>query len=96
LYEWHKIPFTCSYVAGRRNFWQTLGIYLLLFGALIPTITYFEALVLRSLVLLAAAFACGFVYFLLRSARLIQWKVVPLLFDESEEPLIRSMRLNRE
>ncbi len=96
LYEWHKIPFTCSYVPGRRNFWQTMGIYLLLFGALIPTITYFEALLLRPFVLLASAAALGFVYFPLRSARRTQWRMVPLLFDESDELLIRSVRLDRE
>ena len=32
LYDWHKIPFACSYVPGRRNFWQTIGTYLLLFA----------------------------------------------------------------
>jgi hypothetical protein len=95
LYEWHKIPFTCSYVPGRRNLWQTMGSYLLLFAALIPTITYFEAR-LRPFVLLVSAAALGAVYFPLRSARLIRWRLVPLLFDELDEPLIAAVRLNRE
>jgi len=95
LYEWHKIPFTCSYVPGRRNLWQTIGSYLLLFAALIPTITYFEAR-LRPFVLLASAAALGAVYFPLRSARLVRSRMVPLLFDELDEPLIAAVRLNRE
>jgi hypothetical protein len=86
LYEWHKIPFTCSYLVWRRNFWQTIGTYLLLFGALIPMITYFEArLLLRPLFLLASTAALSIVYFSLRSARQTQWTMVPLLFDESDE-----------
>jgi hypothetical protein len=96
LYEWHKIPFTCSYLPGRRNLWQSLGIYLLLFGALMPTITYFEARLLHPFDLLGSAAALSVVYFFLRSARRARWRVVPLLFDESDEPLIGAMRLNRE
>ena len=96
LYEWHKIPFTCSYVPGCRNLWQTIGIYLFLFGAVIPTITYFEAWLLRPFVLLASAAALSVVYFSLRSTRQTQWNMVPLLFDESDEPLIGAVRLNQD
>jgi hypothetical protein len=96
LRGWHKIPFTCSYAPGRRNLWQTMGTFLLLFGALIPTITYFEARLLRPSVLLASAAMLSVVYFSLRSSRQTQWRLVPLLFDESDEPLIGAVRLNRE
>ncbi len=95
LYEWHKIPFTCSYLPGRRNLWQTMGSYLLLFAALIPTIAYFEAR-LRSFALLACAAALSMVYFPLRAARQSRWKMVPLLFDELDEPLIAAVRLKVE
>lgn len=96
LREWHKIPFTCFYAPGRRNLWQTLGAYLLLFGVLIPTITYFEAHLLRPFVLLGVAGIISFFYLSMRSARQAQWRIVPLLFDESDEPLIRTLHLNRE
>lgn len=96
LYEWHKIPFACSYVPGRRNFWQMIGTYLLLFAALIPTITYFEARLLHPFDLLATATALCVVSLFLRSARRTRWKLVPLLFDESDDPLLDAMRLNRE
>jgi hypothetical protein len=96
LYEWHKIPFACSYVPGRRNFWQTIGTYLLLFAALIPTMTYFEARLLHPFDLLVLSAALGVVYFFLRTARRTRWKLVPLLFDESDDPRLDAMRLNRE
>jgi hypothetical protein len=96
LYEWHKIPFTCSYVPGRRNIWQTLAIYLGLFAVLIPVITSFEVRLLRPLILLAMAASLSPFYFSLRSRRRAQWRIVPLLFDESDEPLIATLRLNRE
>jgi hypothetical protein len=96
LSEWRKVPFTCSYVPGRRNFWQTMGIYLLLFAILIPAITYLEARLLRPLILLASAAALGAVYFSLRSTRQSQWAMTPLSFDESDEPLLEGIRLTPE
>jgi hypothetical protein len=96
LYDWNKIPFTCSYVPGRRNFWQTIGAYLLLFAAIIPTLTYFEARLLPPFALLVAAAAISVGYFFLRSTRRARQKLAPLLFDESDEPLLGLMRLNRE
>ncbi|MGA2371854.1 MAG: hypothetical protein ACLPPV_03200 [Candidatus Korobacteraceae bacterium] len=96
LNGWHRIPFACSYVPGRRNFWQTAGAYSFLFGAVIPTMTYFEMRFLQPFVLFACGIALGFVYATVRSARQIQWRLVPLLFDESDEPLIRAVRLNQD
>jgi hypothetical protein len=96
LRDWHKIPFTCSYVPGRRNFWQTMGTYGLLFGVLIPAIAYCESRILRPLVLLASAAVLSPFYFALRSARQTHWEIVPLLFDESDEPLLGTLGLNRE
>jgi hypothetical protein len=94
LREWHKIPFTCSYVPGRRNLWRTVGAYLFLFGILIPVIGFFEMQMLRWFLLAAAAAPLTVVYIALRSARREQWAKVPLLFDESEEPLIMGIRLS--
>jgi hypothetical protein len=96
LYERNKIPFTCSYIPGRPNFWQTIGAYLFLFAALIPTFTYFEARLLHPFALLATAAALSVGYIFLRSTRRARMKLVPLLFDESDEPLLGAMRLNRE
>jgi len=96
LHDWHKIPFACSYMPGRRNVWLTVGAYLLLFAVLIPAITLVEVILLRPFVLIAAATTLGVYYLGLRSARQNQWESVPLLFDESDEPLIRTIHLGQE
>jgi len=94
LRDWHKIPFTCSYLAGRRNIWQIIGLYLLLFAVVIPVITFFEAQFLHWFVLLGAVGPLAILYLTLRSERKKQWTVVPLLFEESEESAIAGIRLN--
>jgi len=96
LREWHRIPFTCSYVPGRRNLWQTMGAYIALFGVAIPVITSFEIRLLHSYVLFGSAGILSLFYLSARSSRREQWRIVPLLFDESEEPLVSGLRLNRE
>ncbi|MGB9258447.1 MAG: hypothetical protein WCC25_26675 [Candidatus Korobacteraceae bacterium] len=94
LRDWHKIPFTCSYLPGRRNIWQIIGLYLLLFSVVIPVITFFEAQFLRWFVLIGAVVPLTIPYVVLRSERQRQWTVVPLLFDESEESVIGGIKLN--
>ncbi len=96
LREWHKIPFTCSYLPGRRNLWQILGAYLTLFAIVIPLITFVEVRLLHPLVLFAVAGILSLCYLWARASRRAQWKIVPLLFDEIDEPLIGTLRLNRE
>lgn len=96
LREWHKIPFTCSYISGRRNIWQTVGAYFALFVAVIPVTAYFEAWLRRPLLILACAVLLTGVYVFLRVARQRQWDVVPLLFEETEEALIGGIGLRRE
>jgi len=96
LTGWHKIPFTCSYVPGRRNFWQLAGAYLFLLGIVIPGIAYFEMRLLHPLVLLGCAAGLSAAYVSLRRARQVQWRIVPLIFDEADEPLIRAVRLNSD
>jgi len=94
LRDWHKIPFTCSYLPGRRNIWQIISLYLLLFAVVIPVITFFEAQFLRWFVLLGAAVPLTILYVVLRSERKRQWTVVPLLFEESEESALGGIKLN--
>ena len=94
LREWHKVPFACGYVPGRRNIWQIAGAYLFLFGILIPVIGFFEMQMLRWYLLLLAAAPLTVGYIALRSSRRKQWVKVPLVFDESEEAVIMGMRLS--
>jgi hypothetical protein len=94
LREWHKVPFACGYVPGRRNIWQIAGAYLFLFGIVIPVIGFFEMQLLRWYLLLLAAAPLTVGYIALRSSRRQQWAKVPLVFDESEEAVIMGMRLS--
>ncbi len=94
LRDWHQIPFTCSYLPGRRNIWRTVGLYLFLFAVVIPVITFFEAQFLQWFVLIGSVVPLTMLYVGLRSERKKQWMVVPLLFDEAEEPVISGIRLN--
>ncbi len=73
-----------------------MAAYLFLFGVAIPGITYFEARFLRPFALLGITATLSLVYFTVRSARRARWSLVPLVFDESDEPLIRTVRLSRE
>jgi hypothetical protein len=94
LRDWHKIPFTCTYLPGRRNIWQIIGLYLLVFAVAIPVITFFEAQFPHWLALLGETVPLTILYAVLRSERKKRWTVVPLLFDESEESLIRGIGLH--
>jgi hypothetical protein len=93
LREWRKIPFTCSYVPGRRNPWHTIWGYLFLFAFLIPIITYIEARYLYTALLWTITAVSILCWVVIRAARRKQLKDIYLLFDESEEPLIRSVQL---
>ncbi|HTZ90647.1 MAG TPA: hypothetical protein VMA71_09905 [Alloacidobacterium sp.] len=96
LNGWHKIPFTCSYVPGRRNFWQIAGAYLSLFAIIIPTVTYFESRVLKPIILIGLAAGFSALYWKLRALRCVQASCVPLMFDESEEAVVSPVQLNRD
>lgn len=96
LHEWHKLPFTCSHAPGRKNLWQIGGLYLLLFAIVIPTITYFEARLLKPVFVLTVAAGLSLLYLHLRSVRRAHWVLVPLVFDEADEPAISTIGLSPE
>jgi hypothetical protein len=94
LREWRKIPFTCSYLPGRRNVWATIGVYFIVFAVAIPVTAHFEVWLHQPFLLFGAASGLSILYLMLRSTRRRQWKIVSVLFDESEEPLVESLRLS--
>jgi len=96
LQEWRKIPFTCSYVPGRRNLWHSVWSYLFLFGGLIPAITYIESSLLNAALLWAITVVLILVWLVFRSIRRRQLKETCLLFDESEESLISTVQLTAD
>jgi hypothetical protein len=93
LREWRKIPFTCSYVPGRRNLWHTICGYLFLFTFLIPIITYIELRYLNTALLWTVTAIPVLCWVVIRVGRRKQLKDHCILFDESEEPLIGSVQL---
>ncbi len=97
LFDFEKVPFTCSYLPGKRNVTQTLVLYWVAFSAYAYTMTSIEAWslndparVLTVVGLLLAAF-CR-----LRIARKEYWGHLPLLFDDVPEPLIQKLGLMPE
>ena len=97
LFDFEKVPFTCSYLPGKRNVTQTLVLYWVAFTAYAYTMTGIEvwslgdpARVLTVVGLLLAAF-CR-----LRLARKEHWGHLPLLFDDVPEPLIQKLGLQPE
>jgi len=94
LREWRKIPFTCSYLPGRRNLWATIGAYFIVFAVAIPAMAHFEVWLHQPFLLFGVASGLSILYLKLRSTRRNQWKIVSVLFDESEEPQVESLRLS--
>jgi hypothetical protein len=97
LFDFEKVPFTCSYLPGKRNVTQTLVLYWVAFSAYAYSMTgievwslYDPARVLTVVGLLLAAF-CR-----LRRARKEHWGHLPLLFDDVPEPLIQKLGLQTE
>jgi len=97
LFDFEKVPFTCSYLPGKRNVTQTLVLYWVAFSAYAYSMTAVEVWTLRDparvltvVGLLLAAF-CR-----LRLARKEHWGQLPLLFDDVPEPLIQKLGLQPE
>jgi hypothetical protein len=76
--------------------WQVIGIYLLLFAIAIPLVAHLEAKFLRTAFLIGSAVALIGVYLPLRIMRRHQWRLVPLLFDEGEQPTIQAIHFAPE
>ncbi len=97
LAEWRKLPFTCSYLPGRRNVFQTMGICLLTFMVVPTFISGVESTLIGrpAFILVGAAIAAG-AYWRARSARQAQWGALPLVFEDSPEPLINTLELEPE
>jgi predicted permease len=94
--EWHKAPFTCSYLPGKRQLWQML---LWAFAAL----SY-----LGTATALVYAFSTGWVTFAaafpllwgawnwLHKQRTESWTDRPLVYDDLPEPAVASLHIDFE
>jgi hypothetical protein len=83
LLDWRRIPFTCSYLPGKRFVAQSLSVAI---GALAVTVAVGTALVViatnrarsAGLILAAAALTA----YVLRRQRLNTWRKTPLMFED--------------
>jgi hypothetical protein len=94
--SWEKLPFTCSYLPGKRPMWMVALQLFGLLGLLLPLV---EALLLASLYNwalfagVAVVMLAAWLRFQ-RSRRQI-WAETRLLYDESPDPAIQSLHLMR-
>lgn len=94
--DWHKAPFTCSYLPGRRQIWQVLvtGLGALSYmGTATIAITGFS----RGWVTFAAAFpllfgACRWMH----KRRTESWPETALIYDDLPEPVVRTLNIGFE
>jgi predicted permease len=93
---WRKLPFTCSYLPGKRPMIVNVAIFLFLSPGLLPFawIIYHSATNPASL-LVVLALEYG-LWTLLRRARLRTWGVLPLRYEEAQESDVDVFALNSE
>jgi predicted permease len=94
--HWRKLPFTCSYVPGKRPPIATLALFLGLSPFLLPVAwaVYLCATNPASFLVLIAI-ELG-VWSLLRRARLRTWGIVPLRYEEQPESEVDSFDLAKD
>lgn len=96
LTGWCTVPFTCSYLPGRKPLFNTIGMFWLTYTLVTLMATGIEWAVLRSNV--AAAIMTGILialYVHVKRGRREAWDDVPLLFDDRPEPVVRTLDLVR-
>jgi len=94
--HWHKAPFTCSYLPGKRQLWQIL-------------VMAFEALsYLGTATVVILAFSAGWVPFAaafpllfgawrwMHKRRTESWPETPLVYDDVPEPVVSSLHIDFE
>ena len=97
LIQFEKIPFTSSYLPGRRPVIETLVIYGVGVTLYISVLSALISWCLRDrgatvtlfLIMLAA-------WWRARTARLEDWKIGLLEFEELPEPAVRQLRIERD
>ena len=97
LIQFEKVPFTSSYLPGRRPVIQTLLIYAGSVALYVSVLGSFITLCLRgtgsALALLGVMLA---VWLKVRSGRLENWKIGKLEFEELPEPAVQTLSILRD
>ncbi len=94
--EWRKLPFTCSYLPGKRPLIVNIAIFACLSPLLFPVawILYHAATNPASfLIVLTLEYA---LWALLRRARLRVWAIAPLRYEEAPESEVDLFQLNSD
>ncbi len=94
--DWLKVPFTCSYLPGKRQLWQLL---VMAFGVL----SYLgaAALTIRAFAAGWAPFAAAFplvfgAWRWMRQRRTASWPETALIYDDVPEPAVATLQINFE
>ena len=96
LRDWHRIPFTCSYMPGKHTIAQSslaaVGVFIV-GGAIAGGL---ELVSLRSATLapLLTTLVCGMAVAVLRRQRRRRWEHVPLVFDDEMPSDVPRFRLH--
>ena len=94
--DWHKAPFTCSYLPGKRQFWQVLV-------AAFATLSYMgtAALAIHAFSAGWVTFAAGFpllfgLWRWMHRGRAGDWQEVALVYDDVPEPAVAVLDIGFE
>jgi hypothetical protein len=93
--SWEKLPFTCSYLPGKKPMWM-LALRLLALLAAFPLVNAALVAALFDWRISALwCFAFGVVWTRLRRARQQSWAETRLLYEDAPDPAIRALNLLR-
>lgn len=86
FYDWQQLPFTCSYIPGKRPLAATAGIWIGVLSVLLPVLAIVIAAIseLREIFLLCAPFFAT-VWLWMRRRRRDGWGEVPLIYEDRDE-----------
>ena len=87
--DWDRIPFTSSYVAGRRPFFQTACVAVLYFVLLTTIVTGIEMLLLRGVGIYVALAVLAAVYLRKTFARRLSWSQSWVQFEDEPEQYMK-------
>lgn len=94
LGEWDRIPFTCSYLAGRRPFFTVAAIAVSVFVFLTTVVSGIESVLLRSGVRVAVAVAMLLALYAWKVyRRRLYWREARLIFDDEPEAMFTTLAI---
>jgi hypothetical protein len=98
LHDWRRIPFTCSYIPGKRTvaqaFIAALGIFLT-FGTIISAIEYGALRAPRPTAAVVVTTLLTVIAILMRWRRRLRWRETPLMFDDELPDDIQILALHQ-